>query len=49
MINKQKGEKNATSIIFFTIFLQQMLNSRLLQPIIDGKKKKKKNYSGVFK
>ena len=34
MINKQKGEKNATS----TIFLQQMLSSRLLQCIIDGKK-----------
>ena len=38
MKNKQKREKNAMSTIFFTTLLQQMLNNRLLQPIIDGKK-----------
>ena len=38
MKNKQKWEKNVTFTIFFTTLLQQMLNNRLLQPIIDGKK-----------
>ena len=38
MKNKQKREKNATSTIFFTILLQQILSSRLLQPVIDDKK-----------
>ena len=27
-----------SSVIFFTTLLQLMLNSRLLQPIVDGKK-----------
>ena len=38
MKNKQKWEKNVTFTIFFTTLLQQMLNNRLLQPIIYGKK-----------
>ena len=38
MKNRQKREKNVTSTIFFTTHLQQMLNNRLLQPDIDGKK-----------
>ena len=38
MKNKKKIEKNATSTTFFTIFLQLMLSSMLLQPVIDGKK-----------
>ena len=36
--NKQKREKNVMSTIFFTILLQQILSSKLLQPVIDGKK-----------
>ena len=35
---KKKIEKNATFTIFFTTLLQLILSSRLLQPIIDGKK-----------
>ena len=38
MKNKQKSEKNAKSTIFFTIILQGMLSSRLLQFVIDDKK-----------
>ena len=38
MKNKQKIEKNATFIIFFTKLLQLILSSRLLQPVIYGKK-----------
>ena len=38
MKNKQKREKNVTSTIFFLTLLQQMLNNRLLQLVIDGKK-----------
>ena len=37
MKNKQK-KKNVTSTIFFITPLQQILNSRLLQPVINGKK-----------
>ena len=36
------------STTFFTILLQQILNSRLLQDVIDSKKKKKK-FSGRLK
>ena len=36
----KKREKNATSTIFFTTFLQKILSSKLLFVIIDGKKKK---------
>ena len=39
MKKNKKIEKNATlSTIFFTILLQLMLSSRLLQPTVDGKK-----------
>ena len=38
MKNKQNRERNATFTIFFTILLQQMLDSRLLQSNIDDKK-----------
>ena len=43
----KKREKNATSTIFFTTFLQKILSSKLLFVIIDGKKKK--IYSRRFK
>ena len=36
---KKKIKKNVTFTIFFTILLQLMLSTRLLQPIVDGKKK----------
>ena len=36
----KKREKNATSTIFFTTFLQKIQSSKLLFVIIDGKKKK---------
>ena len=38
-MKKKKIKKNTTSTIFFTILLQLMLSTRLLQPIVDGKKK----------
>ena len=38
MKNKQKRGKNVMSKIFFTTLLQQILNNRLLQPVIDEKK-----------
>ena len=38
MKNKQKREKNVMSTIFFITLLQQILNNRLLQHVIDGKK-----------
>ena len=38
MKNKFKREKNTMSTIFFTIFLQLMLSSKLLQHVIDDKK-----------
>jgi len=38
MKNKQKREKNVTSTIFFTTFLQQMLSSRLLDVVINDKR-----------
>ena len=37
-MKQKKREKNATSTIFFTILLQLMLSSKLLQLVIDGKK-----------
>ena len=46
MKKNKKIKKNATFTIFFTILLQLMLNTRLLQPIVDGKKN---NYSDIFK
>ena len=42
MKNKQKRERNAT----FTILLQQILSSKLLQAVIDSKKN---NFSDGFK
>ena len=46
MRNKEKINKNATFTIFFTILLQLILSTRLLQPIVDVKKN---NYSDIFK
>ena len=46
MKKRKKKKKNATFTIFFTILLQLMLSTRLLQPIVDGKKN---NYSEIFK
>ena len=45
---KKKIKKNVTFTIFFTILLQLMLSTRLLKPIVDGKKKKN-NYNDIFK
>ena len=42
----RKIEKNAMFTIFFITLLQLMLSTRLLQPIVDGKKN---NYSDIFK
>ena len=38
MKDKKKRERNATSTTFFATFLQKILNSKLLQAVIDGKK-----------
>ena len=46
MKDKKKRERNATSTTFFTTFLQKILNSKLLQVVIDGKKS---NSSSRFK
>ena len=37
-MKKKNREKNVTFIIFFTTFIQLILSSRLLQPVIDSKK-----------